>query len=521
MSKKPQLLKSTIWNYARILIRMGLGVLLFRFYCTKLDMETFGLWAFLWSVFGCGVLLDFGFGLAVQKNVAQHAARNEWQPLNHVVSNAMALFCLIGILVLSIGWLMSGPILSMVGSSSENTTFKVALICFFIGMGLSIPMALFQEVMKGLQEIPAMNMILLAATLVNFAVQSWLLMTDGGIILLVVSSSLVIIVQYVVAAIYCFRRYPELKLSIKCLSLQTIIETGRFSLCGYFIILSYMVITKTDQLILGSMAGLAAVAIYQPALKLGELFGVLTRQLSENLQPAAAHYSAQGQQDRIRGLILTGLRWSGLLAAPMFFVCVIEVENILSIITGLEKLEITTIYAATILLVWAFSFVMTHNVLKRVMVMTGKEKSLVKIGIQEAVLNVGLSILFVKLFGGPVGVALGTLVASVLFGWGALWKWACNEVQLSSKNLFETNVLPGLLCPLPGATIALLTQVVFGSHWASDILQVAINGTIIGCSTLVLWWFYALSENEKELLSAKLGRFKASKSFPTKATTQI
>ena len=35
----------------------------------------------LWSVFGYGILLDFGFGFTAQKRVAELSVRQEWEKL--------------------------------------------------------------------------------------------------------------------------------------------------------------------------------------------------------------------------------------------------------------------------------------------------------------------------------------------------------------------------------------------------------------------------------------------------------
>ena len=73
-------LRRKIWlnsvsNYLRTGLRMVLGLLMFRvLYPTPdghgLTNEEFGFYQLLWSVFGYGILMDFGFGLEAQKKVA-------------------------------------------------------------------------------------------------------------------------------------------------------------------------------------------------------------------------------------------------------------------------------------------------------------------------------------------------------------------------------------------------------------------------------------------------------------------
>lgn len=494
---------------------MGLGIVLFRNYCTELSTEAFGFWAFLWAVFGCGILIDFGFGLAVQKGVAQHAARHEWEPINCLVSNAFFLFSLIGVVLALAGWCLARDIARLICGDGMREEYVVVLRIFFIGMGISIPTAIFQEVLKGLQEIPALNKIMMIASGVNFGIQMWLLKNDGGMNLLVVSSVVVILGQSIFAAWYAFRRYPRLKLGHHWISLNAILDAGRFGMSGYFILLSYMVVTRTDQLLLGSFVGLSAVAAYQPALKLGELFGILTRQISECLQPAAAYYNSLGLKDKIQTLLLNGLKWSALMASPVFIFCLFKIEWILQSITGLETIHSDTMIASIILLIWAYSFVLTHNVFKRIMVMTGREKSLVTLGLQEAAFNVILSLVCMKVFGGPVGVASGTLIASLVFGWGPLWQWACEELETSSWSLIRQTITPSILCQIPGAILLICFNQIELSLPFPSLVRGLLAALTFAVPYFIMVWKFVLAGNEKDLIRARFPAARLRHPIPT------
>ena len=68
--------KQNIWsnaisNYLRTFVGIVVGLVTFRLLYQALPRESFGFWSLLWSVFGYGILLDFGFGFAAQKRVAE------------------------------------------------------------------------------------------------------------------------------------------------------------------------------------------------------------------------------------------------------------------------------------------------------------------------------------------------------------------------------------------------------------------------------------------------------------------
>src|ERR1051325_959726 len=93
-------IKRNIWrnaasNYLCLSLRLVLGLLMFRMLYRELSKEEFGFWALIWSVFGYGVLLDFGFGFTAQKRVAELSVREEWTRLSQVLSTIF--FCYVGV----------------------------------------------------------------------------------------------------------------------------------------------------------------------------------------------------------------------------------------------------------------------------------------------------------------------------------------------------------------------------------------------------------------------------------------
>src|SRR4051812_30051173 len=83
---KKHIYRNSISNYIFLVARLGLGLVLFRLIYQSLSQEEFGFWALLWSVFGYGILLDFGFGFTAQKRVAELSVHKDWPQLSRVLS---------------------------------------------------------------------------------------------------------------------------------------------------------------------------------------------------------------------------------------------------------------------------------------------------------------------------------------------------------------------------------------------------------------------------------------------------
>lgn len=71
MNVKSALGRTSLSSYLRTVVRLVLGLVTFRMLYGGLSKADFGFWPLLWSVFGYGVLVDFGLGFAAQKRVAE------------------------------------------------------------------------------------------------------------------------------------------------------------------------------------------------------------------------------------------------------------------------------------------------------------------------------------------------------------------------------------------------------------------------------------------------------------------
>src|SRR5438105_15745682 len=102
---KQHIWRNTASNYFCMALRLIVGLVMFRLLYQELTREEFGFWSLLWSVFGYGVLLDFGFGFTAQKRVAELSVHQDWYKLSRIQSTIFfsyvgiaALFILIGLL---------------------------------------------------------------------------------------------------------------------------------------------------------------------------------------------------------------------------------------------------------------------------------------------------------------------------------------------------------------------------------------------------------------------------------------
>ncbi len=498
-------LSGTLSNYASVFVRMGLGVVTFRLLYQGLSKEEFGFWSLLWSVFGYGVLLDFGFGYAAQKRVAELSVKKNWDSLGRVLSSIVFFYFASAAILVLVASFFSGQLVGFLGVSVENReVFRGSLFLFVLGMGFAFPLGIFPEVLRGQQRLWVANLISMGGMIANFIGVCAVLWFKLGFNVLIGFSLACVLIPDAVAMILALRHMPGVKLSWRLFSMAQVRETSRFSLYAYLNMLSNILRNKTDQLVVGSVLSVGAVAPYQAGGKVGEMFHLLTRQISEALSPAAAHLHASGDREALRRMLVSGMRWSVMAATPLYIVSALYLTGLVRLLTGEVTPSMETVWVGHLLLFWYWSLVVTHLVFKRMFMMAGQERRMMWQGVTEALTNLALSVFLTWHLGSIMGVAIGSVIPTFLFGWGVLWPWAAVEAGLTRFALFRRVVLGSVAGCVPMLIVGLLLR--YQSFWASGstTLLVLVEGGSVFAVGLAGLWTFSLDATERAQVLEKV-----------------
>ena len=501
---KRNIVRNTISNYVRTVVAMAVGLLTFRLIYQTLSKEEFGFWALLWSVFGYGILLDFGFGFAAQKRVAELSVKENWTELSRVLSTILFFYfgvaAVLGLTVL----LGSHTIIGWFKVSVENAeSFRKLLVVFFIGIGLAFPMGIFPEILRGQQRIRLANYIitsflLLRLALIGAAVHyHWSFM---AIMLIALGTSLL---PDFVAMPLALRKMPEVKLRPSLFSKSAIGETATFSVFAYLTTATNLVLGKSDQLVLGASLGVSAVALYQAGAKVAEVFRDFTKQMQDTISPAAAHLHASGNHDELRHLLINTTRWAMIIATPLYLLCAFHLEDLLKLLTGDKLISRETWLTGQVLLFWYYASIPTHSVFQRIYMMTGHERKLTRLGITEACLNLVLSVTFVLIFRNVVSVAVGSLIPTLYIGWAHLWPWLAKDAQMSPWQLLRQTSLPVWAACSPVLALLVAVRCVPQLQFQSTWLTVLSHGSVAGLLSVLCIGRFALTADERRVFAHK------------------
>ncbi len=412
--------QNAVSGYLGVAIRMLSGVVVFRLMYQSLPQAHFGFWALLWSIFGYGVLVDFGLGFTAQKAVAEKTATGDIQGLNRLLATVFWTYAGIGSLLLVVFLALREPLLLRMGvPPADHDLLAQTYVIFFIGMAVLFPAGLFGEMLIGLQRIDLSNWYGLTTNLLGFGLMWWGLTHQWNLAWLMASSIFTSAISYVLSAWSSYRGIPGLSLSPKWFTLSTLKSQLGFSVAAYLITFSNLLMGKTDQAVITFTLGVAFVAVYQAGYKASDMLSMFCGQILRAISPAAAALNASGDEAGLKALLLMNSRLVFLLFTPCYLLTAVYLEPLIHLLTGLKSVSRETYWVGQALLLATFSSLLTNSCSKLVLMMCGKEKMLLKISLSEALSNLVLSVILANLMG-VLGVAVGTLVPCVLMGWLAI-----------------------------------------------------------------------------------------------------
>ncbi len=499
--------RNSISNYVCIGVRMLFGLAMFRMLYQHLKPEEFGYWSLLWSVFGYGILLDFGFGFTAVKRVAELSAQEKWEELSRVLSTIFYLYVAIAIVIV-IGVLVGADFIIQLFqiSPSNKGAFRDVLVIFFIGMGFIFPAGIFPEILIGQQKIFVANIVFSISIILNFVLLLVATQLNWGMKTYLMIALYCGLLPCLICAIVALRGLPQVKIYPRYFSWGMVSNTLQFSLFAYVSTVSNLILTKTDQLVLSTTLAVSAVAIYQAGAKVAEMFTAFAQQLPDTFSPAAAHLHAKGDRAFLRKLLIDGTRFSVMIATPVYFICAFYMEGILRVLTGDKIPNRETFWIGETLLLWGYMILLTQSVSKRIFMMCGHERKLMWLGVGEAVLNLGISVALVLHFRNVLCVAIGSLIATSVFGWFYLWPWAAREANLTAFQLARIVLFPIWLACVPQLALVIVGRFMPWFDFRTNIFLFLGEAALAMCVGAVCLWRRALTAEEKGVLTLKFGK---------------
>ncbi len=419
MRTSSRVLLNTATSWAARVVTGAVSVLLVPFLLTMLGREGYGLIALIGVIVSVAGVADLGVRAAMSRQLAEQVARGDRQRFNELISSGAFFYVGVG-LACAAACAILAPMLNDVFRVPEGLRAEGLFLIRWYGAAailLSFVLPIYEAVLTSNQRFDLSNNIATVMGLVRAGcVFVVLYLTNSGLYGWVAAMMIPTVLHPLVSRHYARRVWPDLRIRYECVRREAF--GSLFSLGGRLLLLRLtgLLSVHADPLVLTTILGPAAVALYRPATALSTMFHPLVESLADQLHPLATSLHTADRVADLQAVLLRGTRYTMLMAVP---VCVI---------LGVFAHPITTVWLAdtlgrdcavtgTVLLCWALIDLFNYAAGSQWPVLLGMNRLGFVIWTQlpSGILNVVASVLLVKYTAlGVVGVALPTLVIGAL-----------------------------------------------------------------------------------------------------------
>ncbi|MDY6915693.1 MAG: oligosaccharide flippase family protein [Candidatus Cloacimonadota bacterium] len=432
---------NTLVNYALFIVTFITAIFTTRILFLGLGEVAYGFWVLVWSIFGYSLLLDFGFGTSVKKYTAEVIVTKDYKVYNKQISTVFSTYTVMSIIIIIATVILQSHLQEIFKFPPDANLHYYRKVFVFLGIGvaLTFPTGTFQEILNGLNKIYIGHSVKIVRQVIN-VLGIWLIIKfNYGLIFIAIFSVLINFFTNIILAYFSYKLLPKLKIRLTNFDFSMLKEVISFSFFAYLVMFANIIIHKTDQIVLGIMLGVSAVAIYQVGSRISDILNRVSGQFQASLTPIAATLFKDKQYQRLQDILLRSNKLITFIVVINFIILTVLAKPILYVwleINDPRALQVAYIMNISVLLLIIF-----RSGSSKVLLMTGHHKFLSKVAVVESFLNVGFSILFIKLMG-IIGVAFGTLLPNIIISLFFIFPAGCKFSKVKPYYYISKIYLP-------------------------------------------------------------------------------
>jgi len=483
VSVRRTLTRNTAFNAAGRFWDAASGLVLQAYILDRIGMAAWGLWAFV-NVFTSYVgLVDFGVGSSFAKYIAEHAARDEDDEVDTVVSTGFFFYLVLGGLIVVVGWpcidWLVGA-LAALGPQRAGDFGDVRFthdVHFLLRWGLVVfaasnCVAAFTAVQTGLQRMGVTNALSFVASIVKIVATVAFLEAGFGVRGLLYTNAIVLAAFAAASVAIAFWLRPTLRISPRRMTRAMLAKLFAFGWRAQVAKLSNLIMFQTDKVIVALVFKfLGMVGLYDLGVGLANKMRQIPVVLFSALVPAASDLDAREDHDRLRELYVRSTKYVAAIALPLVAFTVGAAGPLMRTWMG-DKRDLAV--AAWVLRIIAFGYIANILPGAGVGVVLGKGRAdlQMKAGVIATVSNLALTVVLVYtmgFYGIPIATALSMFVSCAWF-FVALRP----VLGIGPGQVLRTAALWPALASLPGLALC-----AFGDWFSRDMVDRDPNALVL------------------------------------------
>lgn len=494
------LVRNVLSSWGGHTILVVAGFILPRMIDREMGQAALGIWDFCWSLVSYFGITQIGVGASVNSFVARHRTARDVELLNRVVSSAMAVQLVAGMLVF-LWTLLSAYFLptffpDRFGDLLNETRWVVVLL----GSGLAIQIALdsFGNVITGCHRWDIHNAIhagFYGATVTGMIVS---LLLGGGLRSLALASMCGTVLAELTRVVMTYRICPELSLRLRFVSWDT--TRGMLAFGGKVVLggLSLLLIYQTTSVFIVAYLGPGSLALYARAMALVRHCSIFVEKFASILTPTASSLDAMGERSKLQTFLLETAGYSAFMVLPPILFLAILGGPVLQVWMGPQYAQ------GEVLTVLALGHLMSIANTPLWTILRGIDKhgwpALVRFG-AAACVALFAWLMLSRLSPNLMGAALAVTIPLTLFEGIYLPWYATQQFNISTTRYAQRVWGLPLLCVLPFAMTLLGVRAMYLEQPSIALMAgMILGGLVLG----VVYWHRVVPLSLRESIWRKL-----------------
>ena len=466
----------------RVLLVAPVPFLLTPLILHKVGTRGYGTWAVLVAISNLTSLADLGLLGTLSKYVAEYYTKRDFLSLDRLVGTGLALFALLGVLVVSLLWAMSPQLSSWLfrGSANEPAELLGAFHCLLVLVGLNIFMFPFSSVTSGLQRLDLTNLLTSVNVFCGAVFGASFLFLGRGVRGLLYGSIFSAAITFVLYVWVAHKLLPQVHFNPLHPDIKEARKIFRFSLQIYVTQGAVAIHNQIEKLFLALFAGVVAAGWYDIASDLAVKIRNVPGLLLSPILPAASELSARGDEERLEELYYRAHKYLAFIGVPFVFYVVAVSRRFVELWIG-PNLSVVAAPLGILLLVNFFNLTTGPGL----MIFVGK--GFLRPGVYSALVGAGLNVplsFALIYFYGFRGAILGTSISLVAASGFFLYLFH-RHTQNSVARLLREAYLKPVVCSLFLLVLIFAISPAEGLSW----LGLFLHGCVFAVFYMVLLLF--------------------------------
>jgi O-antigen/teichoic acid export membrane protein len=456
MANKKRLAINVVMNWIAMATGMVVPFFLTPFVIRHLGAAAYGVWILAVSTVSYLNLLDLGLRSAIVRYVSKSTTEGNFEEARKAIGAALWFRVMVaaGIGLVSIALAFWFPHIFKVPPDLQRAGQITVLLCA-LGVAIALVSGVFGGVLSGINRFDILSSISVTQTVARAIGVLLILRSGHGLVTLAYWEFAIVLCTGLLTWGSAVKIYPVSRVRFNQPDIATLKMIWAYSFKTFIIIVAIQIVFNTDNIVVGHFLSVGAVTLYSVAGSLAMYSGQVSGAMGSTFIPMASGMDASGNTKDLRKLLIRGTQAALGLMLPIGITLLLRGKTFFGLWMGPQFRE-TSGTVLQILLISQF-FTIANATAGQIAYGIDKHKSVAKWATIEAIFNLSLSLILVRVWG-MYGVAWGTSISMTIIHLIFWPRYVKRELGVEIHTYIWEGWVKIILCSLPFAVATILAD---------------------------------------------------------------